>query len=681
MKKSSFGGRRSSTLGGRNTFGRQNSFDGNDIRLSRIENRGAEKKSMLLKPGFSAKKSVSSDNLSAHDPKQWSSTVKKSANKTKQALVRSTTSINMTGFNLVASTPCVTPGFNPNLPGINSSYKNRRLSTESRYSSHGVVNKNRKEVRPLSEKEFQQAATNQIQNYFLNAPNASHILNNNGSMKPMTTNMFTDMCEYLLHKLDRNQLLDKSKYVEELPKIMKKYYYKGKVDKSWLITVNASHSFPQVVGLLLWLVELCETQNNFNVMDALYPPIFDQDPADDGEYDQYVEFKMYFPFLLNSYQVESRGTGKQADQEFLQKQEEFLYENYKNTLGIDEAALSKLKAEIANFNEELASLSDTTEEHKLEEMKAMKIGLQKEIVCMQKYIKDLHICLGEAEEHISKKTDEHNFQEKEIENLQKELNVVKGCINGQQITQEDKKNIEEEIISLRQDIQYEENCLNEYSNIVYSEDLNVVNFRGKLDKLFVQYNTLCAENMVVLPELENAIADKNVLTIHVRESLKEVDKLLKCLKNQNAEKLKAAEQKEAFIQLEIESAKLEYNNMKRTAESLELERAADKKCLLEITDRQFEKKKEWENKLYELQAEIKNIHLDPTEVEVLIEKKNNTYKLISEIEKKKEYILLKTTNALQNHAKTLQGTKVFVENLFVQQQKSMESIKTNYYNL
>lgn len=78
---------------------------------------------MLLKPGFSAKKSVSSDNLSAHDPKQWSSTVKKPQNQSRQTMVRSTTYMNMTGINLVASTPCVTPGLNPNLPGINSSYK------------------------------------------------------------------------------------------------------------------------------------------------------------------------------------------------------------------------------------------------------------------------------------------------------------------------------------------------------------------------------------------------------------------------------------------------------------------------------------------------------------------------------------------------------------------------------
>jgi len=400
MKKSSFG--RRSSVTGRSTFGysmygRQNSFDGNDMR----ESRGKEKKSMLLKPGFSAKKSVSSDNLSAHDPKLWSSTVKKPANPSKQTIVRSTGIMNMTGINLVASTPCVTPGLNPNLPGINSTNKSRRLSTESRYSSYGVV-KNRKEVRPLAEKDFQQAAIHKIQNYFLTSPNASHILNN-GSIKPMTTTMFTDMCEYLLYMLDRNQVLNKSKYVEELPKIMKKYYYKGKVDRSWLITVNASHSFPQVIGLLLWLVELCETQNNFNVMDTLYPSFLSTTEVEEEDYEQTVEFKMYLPFLLNSYQVESRETGKPADSEFLQKQEELLLENYKKTLGINEGELIKLESEVADYKEQLDSLRDATEEQKLEDLKVMKVSLHKDIITTKKYINDVQICKGEVQEYISKK--------------------------------------------------------------------------------------------------------------------------------------------------------------------------------------------------------------------------------------------------------------------------------------
>lgn len=69
----------------------------------------------------------------------------------------------------------------------------------------------------------------------------------------------------------------------------------------------------------------------------------------------------------------------------------------------------------------------------------------------------------------------------------------------------------------------------------------------------MQYNKICAENFVVLPELENLIADKNVLAVHVRESLKEIDELLKGLKNKIVEKLKAVEQKAASLQIELES--------------------------------------------------------------------------------------------------------------------------------
>lgn len=74
----------------------------------------------------------------------------------------------------------------------------------------------------------------------------------------------------------------------------------------------------------------------------------------------------------------------------------------------------------------------------------------------------------------------------------------------------------------------------------------------------MQYNKICAENIVALPELENAIADKNVLAMHVRESLKEVDEILKCLKNKNVEKLKAVEQKAASIKIELESVNNKY---------------------------------------------------------------------------------------------------------------------------
>lgn len=77
-----------------------------------------------------------------------------------------------------------------------------------------------------------------------------------------------------------------------------------------------------------------------------------------------------------------------------------------------------------------------------------------------------------------------------------------------------------------------------------------------MDKLFIQYNKICAENIVALPELANAVADKNVLAVHVRESLKEVDELLKSLKNQCTEKVKAMEQNAATTQMDSESVSI-----------------------------------------------------------------------------------------------------------------------------
>lgn len=73
----------------------------------------------------------------------------------------------------------------------------------------------------------------------------------------------------------------------------------------------------------------------------------------------------------------------------------------------------------------------------------------------------------------------------------------------------------------------------------------------------MQYNKICAENIIVLPELESLVADKNVLAAHVRESLKEVDKHLSCLKSKITEKLKAVEQKATSLQIELDSVKYE----------------------------------------------------------------------------------------------------------------------------
>lgn len=52
--------------------------------------------------------------------------------------------------------------------------------------------------------------------------------------------------------------------------------------------------------------------------------------------------------------------------------------------------------------------------------------------------------------------------------------------------------------------------------------------------------------------------------MHIRESLKEIDELLKCIKNKTIEKLKEVEQKLASIGIELDSVSNKSNKYKYT---------------------------------------------------------------------------------------------------------------------
>jgi len=62
--------------------------------------------------------------------------------------------------------------------------------------------------------------------------------------------------------------------------------------------VNASHSFSQVFGLFLWLVELCESQKEFNVLDEIYPSIFVSEKS--ADYDKKCNIR-YLTYMLQLY--------------------------------------------------------------------------------------------------------------------------------------------------------------------------------------------------------------------------------------------------------------------------------------------------------------------------------------------------------------------------------------------
>ncbi|XP_076619376.1 kinetochore protein Ndc80 [Colletes latitarsis] len=133
-----------------------------------------------------------------------------------------------------------------------------RRSLSADRASSGMKS-TKKDTRPLSDKVYQTHMLQKIDTYF-NDNELTSMLNNNGSIKPVTLKIFVEVSAYLIKMLNIKQTLTISNYVEELPKIAKKLHYPGVIAKSWLKTANAMHSLPNVLGWICWLVEICEVR-------------------------------------------------------------------------------------------------------------------------------------------------------------------------------------------------------------------------------------------------------------------------------------------------------------------------------------------------------------------------------------------------------------------------------------
>ncbi|XP_029052417.2 kinetochore protein ndc80-like [Osmia bicornis bicornis] len=132
----------------------------------------------------------------------------------------------------------------------------RRSLSADRASSIGAKGP-RKDRRPLTDKTYQARMLARIDNFFA-LYHYSSMLNSNGSLKPITLKMFVEVTAHLMKMLNIKQTLTVINYIEELPKIGKKLHYPGIINKSWLKTANAMHSWPYVLGWISWLVEICE---------------------------------------------------------------------------------------------------------------------------------------------------------------------------------------------------------------------------------------------------------------------------------------------------------------------------------------------------------------------------------------------------------------------------------------
>ncbi|KAL0106114.1 hypothetical protein PUN28_016087 [Cardiocondyla obscurior] len=390
----------------------------------------------------------------------------------------------------------------------------------------------RKDTRPLGDKMYQIDLLHKIDSYF-NLIQCSIMLNSNHSLKPITLKMFVEVSGFLLQNFIIKHELTTTNYIEELPKYAKKLHYPGVINKSWLKTANAMHSWPYVLGWIGWLVEICQVKESaLNIYQIETLPFIGSDQ-------QSQSLSLELQALLESYTA--------WNDEKLEEEAEILQQYLDKILihqGVTEEDMNQAHREMEEeeiklqMHEEESQNLDETIKH-----------LQQKIASLQTKESQKLNDIKTMDNDINKLSAETNQLEAEYVALNKQIQIGNSdyeklirTVKHQPVSKSVIKNIDKQCIEVQNYIHQFDEHLKDYEKELYILDLKFANVNSDLNKAILSYNKqvfMHIDNDVGLNFDELKLPEKEFLNPQMIEEMKERASLIIMfkdkLKNQNDE--------------------------------------------------------------------------------------------------------------------------------------------------
>lgn len=148
----------------------------------------------------------------------------------------------------------------------------RRGSRSSVYGQGGPTVK--KDPRPLSDKHYQQTCIRKLCSFLIERNYPRDVKPK--SLQTPSTKEFLYILNFILEQLDPSMMISGIKMEEEIPYILKLLRYPFTVSKNHLLSVGSPHSWPIMLGVLMWLMDGVQ----MNITSQLLFPVqegFDED--------------------------------------------------------------------------------------------------------------------------------------------------------------------------------------------------------------------------------------------------------------------------------------------------------------------------------------------------------------------------------------------------------------------
>ncbi|XP_051896942.1 kinetochore protein NDC80 homolog isoform X2 [Pristis pectinata] len=355
-----------------------------------------------------------------------------------------------------------------------------------------------KDPRPLHDKAFVQQCIRQL----------CEFLGDNGypqsisikSLQSPTSKEFLKIFSFVYNLIDPSYQLPDSKFEEEIPRIFKSLGYPFPLSKSSMYTVGAPHTWPQILGALIWLTDAVKLTKSIDPDKILFGAEKDWDEVENVTEDGVHHNRLFLSYASKCY---SRHLAGIDDHEDLDLENLTLLKQH---FGVDEAKFEEVAAENRKLSEELKKLEKEklNEPDRVQALEKTKASLQADQEKYKKY-------LEEMENHKTMLEQRAKGIKEEIESMALELHAVKEenkrlqqIYDRQENSAVDVMNMNREKNELDQMLISLDKSLEEADKRMWNEEIKVSKAKEMLEVRLQEYHTMARKLKLIPKTAENA---------------------------------------------------------------------------------------------------------------------------------------------------------------------------------
>ncbi|XP_030215410.1 kinetochore protein NDC80 homolog isoform X2 [Gadus morhua] len=356
-----------------------------------------------------------------------------------------------------------------------------------------------KDVRPLHDKAFVQQCVRQL----------SEFLSENGFLGSVSTKMlqspstkeFLKMFEFIYSQLDNTFQLPTSKVEEEVPRLLKDMGYPFAISKSSMYSVGAPHTWPLVLGALIWLIDTVKIYWCMSREELLFSDFSDDMNIDDGQMN--IEDGPEYNKMFLDYTVETYGKYLQGADTF-EDEDEVHFHKLKALYNVDEVQLASLDDIFRKLSDKVAQLESERQADPLMSKRIQKMELQADLKKLQSFRSSMEALKSSMEAKALEVTDEQEAAGHQLESLKQEQERLQVVLKNQKFTPADVERINREKNELQQTISSLSKSLEEAEQHMWNEEIAVIKAKEKAELKLTEYHKLARKLKLIPASAENA---------------------------------------------------------------------------------------------------------------------------------------------------------------------------------